>query len=64
MPAIGERCPELRVIDIDKTWRTIYRLDPDAVIILDVFSKKTRATPQSVINRSRIGLWKYDDAWQ
>jgi phage-related protein len=62
MPVIGERCHELRVIDIDKTWRIIYRIDSDAIVILDVFSKKTRTTPQSVIIRSRKRLREYDDA--
>ncbi len=62
MPVIGERCHELRVIDSDKTWRIIYRIDSDAIVILDVFSKKTRTTPQSVINRSRKRLREYDDA--
>ena len=62
MPAIGERCHELRVVDINATWRIIYRIDPDAIVILDVFSKKTRATPQLVINRSRKRMREYDDA--
>ena len=62
MLVIGERCHELRVVDVDKTWRIIYRIDSDAIVILDVFSKKTRATPQSVINRSRKRLREYDDA--
>lgn len=64
MSVIGERCHELRVVDVDKTWRIMYRVDPDAVVILDVFSKKTRTTPQSVIERSRRRLRDYDDAWQ
>jgi phage-related protein len=62
MPVIGERCHELRVVDVDQTWRIIYRIDSDAIVILDVFSKKTRTTPQSVINRSRKRLREYDDA--
>ena len=62
MPAVGERCHELRVIDVNATWRIIYRIDPDAIVILDVFSKKTRSTPQSVINRSRKRMREYDDA--
>ena len=28
----------------------MYRVDPDAVVILDVFEKKTSKTPKSVIN--------------
>ena len=62
MPAIGERCHELRIVDIDVTWRLIYRVDPDAIVIVDVFSKKSRTTPQSVITRSKKRLREYDDA--
>ena len=40
MPGMGLRCHELRVNDGGKTWRVIYRLDADAVLILDVCSKK------------------------
>jgi phage-related protein len=39
----------LRVVDEGATWRIIYRLDDDAVAIVDVFSKKTRQTPGQVI---------------
>lgn len=45
MPAIGPRCHELRVVDAGVSWRIVYRTDPDAIVIADVFSKKTRATP-------------------
>jgi phage-related protein len=49
MPAIGERCQELRIVDVNTTWRIIYRVDPDAIVIVDVFSNKSRTTPKSVI---------------
>ncbi len=62
MPAIGERCHDLRIIDADVTWRIIYRVDPDAIVIVDVFSKKSRTTPKGVIVRSRIRLREYDNA--
>ncbi len=62
MPAVGDRCHELRIVDKGATWRLIYRVDPDAVVVLDVFSKKSRATPKSVIGRSRKRLKEYDDA--
>jgi phage-related protein len=62
MPSIGERCHELKVVDVNATWRIIYRIDPDAIVILDVFSKKTRATPKSEINRSRKRMREYNDA--
>jgi phage-related protein len=59
---IGERCHELRIVDVDATWRIIYRVDPDAIVILDVLSKKSRATPRPVIACSRKRLREYDDA--
>jgi phage-related protein len=62
MPAIGPRCHELRILDRDGTWRIVHRVDPDAVIILDVFSKKTRATPDTVIRACRARLAAYERA--
>ena len=53
---------ELRIVDADQTWRIIYRVDADAVVIADVFSKKTIATPTTVIDVSRTRLRHYDDA--
>ena len=50
MPSIGRRCLELRIPDKRATWRIILRVDEDAVVILEVFSKKTRATSRSVID--------------
>ncbi len=60
MPSIGTRCHELRVIDQGVAWRIVYRADPDAVIILEVFSKKTRRTPQEVIETCIRRLRAYD----
>jgi len=62
MPTIGERCHELRIMDVDTTWRIIYRVDPDAIVIADVFSKKTRTTPKAVIERAKKRLREYDNA--
>ena len=61
MPGIGSRCHELRIQDADSTWRIIYRVDTDAVIIAEVFAKKTQATPKSVIDTCRRRLKSYDD---
>ena len=61
MPAISRRCHELRVVDEDATWRIIYRLDEDAVVIVEVFSKKTRQTPGRVIVECRRRLRQYDE---
>jgi phage-related protein len=62
MPVIGPRCHELRVKDKSTEWRIAYRLDADAVVIADVFSKKTRATPQPAIETCRRRLKAYDAA--
>jgi phage-related protein len=61
MPAIGRRCHELRIQDQEQTWRIVYRLDADAVVIAAVFSKKTRKTPREIIATSRSRLKAYDD---
>lgn len=60
MPSVGARCHELRVNDQGVAWRIIYRVDPDAIIILEVFSKKTRRTPQDVIDTRIQRLRAYD----
>lgn len=49
MPGIDAACHELRVVGRDVTWRIIYCLDPEAVVILDVFAKKTGTTPKSTM---------------
>ncbi len=59
MPGIGPACHELRVVDQDQTWRIMYHLAPDAVVILDVFSKKTATTPDSVIASCQRRLAQY-----
>ncbi|MEO6488283.1 MAG: type II toxin-antitoxin system RelE/ParE family toxin [Thermoanaerobaculia bacterium] len=57
MPAIGSGCHELRVLDGDVSWRILYGLTSDGVVILEVFSKKSRATPKSVLDVARR-RWK------
>jgi len=61
IPAIGGRCHELRIVDGDSTWRIVYRADPDAVIIAEVFKKKTSQTPKRVIATCKARLREYDD---
>jgi len=62
MPSIGSRCHELRVNDADMTWRLIYRIDPDAIVIAEVFAKKTEKTPKDVIEACKKRLKEYDNA--
>ncbi len=50
MPSIGLRCHELRINDSQGTWRIIYRIDEDAIVILkEVFQKKTNQTPEKKV---------------
>lgn len=62
MPDIGPRCHELRINDAAGNWRIIYRLDQDAIVIAEVFRKKTRQTPQDVKEVSKERLRRYDNA--
>jgi len=59
MPNIGAHCHELRITDRDKIWRIIYRIEPDAIVLLDVFKKKDRTTPQLVIDECKTRLARY-----
>jgi phage-related protein len=60
MPSIGARCHELRVRDENRRWRVIYRIDTDAIVIVDVFSKTTRATSNHDIDNCKARLKSYD----
>lgn len=60
MPVIGIRCHELRINDESGTFRIVYRVDTDAIVILDVFMKKTQETPSSVIVVCKRRLRDYD----
>lgn len=61
MSAIGTRCHELRIMDENSTWRIVYRVDGDAVVILEVFSKKTAKTPKSVLDVCKVRIRRYDE---
>ena len=61
IPSIGRRCHELRVRDESANWRVIYRVDADAVVLLEVFAKKTGKTPAAVIRACKARLKRYDE---
>lgn len=60
MPSVGKRCHELRISDDKVSWRIIYRIDADAVVIAEVFSKKSGTTPKHVIEICKARLREYD----
>ena len=60
MPSVGARCHELRIKDESHTWRIMYRIDTDAIVILEVFEKKTGKTPKHVIVTCKERMKVYD----
>ena len=62
LPVVGPRCGALRVRDAEHSWRIMYRVDPDAVVVVDVYAKKTPKIPDEVIQRCQRRLKRYDEA--
>jgi phage-related protein len=60
MPSIGVQCHELRIRDLGRAWRIVYRIDEDAIVILDVFEKKSQKTPKRVIDNCRRRIRQFD----
>lgn len=60
MPSVGPHCHELRVNDTNQTWRVIYRIDEDAIVVAEVFSKKTAQTPPPIIDACKNRYRRYD----
>jgi phage-related protein len=60
MPSIGSRCHELRIQDADKSWRIVYRIDSDAIVILEVFRKTTNQTPLRIIADCKRRLKQFE----
>ena len=56
MPSLGAACHELRIVDRSVTWRIMYHVAADAIVILDVFAKKTPATPKAISAECRKRL--------
>lgn len=62
LPAIGSGCHELRLRDGGHSWRVVYFLDEDEIVIREVFAKTTRATPIDIIGTCRKRLAAYRQA--
>jgi phage-related protein len=60
MTSICYKCHELIVEDKNKSWRIVYRIDDDAVIILEVFEKKSQKTPKNIIDVCKRRITHYD----
>lgn len=62
LPDVGPRCGALRIRDAEHNWRIMYRTDADAVLIVEVYAKRTRTIPKAVIDRCQRRLRAYDEA--
>lgn len=60
LPSIGARCHEIRITDCSRAWRIVYRIDAEAIIVAEVFEKKTQKLPGAVIEACRKRLAKLD----
>ncbi len=60
MPSVGARVHELRIRDEEHNWRIIYRADQDRILIVAVFAKTTRKTPERTIDLRKKRLRDYD----
>ena len=56
----GEVKTPPRIDDGSVTWRIVYHVDSDAIVILEVFQKKSRTTPKQVIEVTRKRLRAYE----
>ena len=59
MPTIGNACHELWIADKSSMWRIIYGIASDAIIIIEVFEKKTRQTPDYIVEKCKRRLKEY-----
>jgi hypothetical protein len=55
----GEMLPT--PLDETLAWRIMYRIDADAIVILEVFRKKSPETPKPVIDVCKARLKRYED---
>jgi len=62
LPHVGPRCGALRVRNAEQNWRIMYRIDSDAVLVVEMYPKKTRKIPDEVIERCKKRLKQYDAA--
>jgi phage-related protein len=62
MPTIGPGCHELRIIDENVTWRIIYAVDFEAIVVLEVFAKKSNKTPEGILSSCKQRLRSFRES--
>lgn len=61
LPGLGPRCGALRIPDAEHHWRIMFRVDSDAVLVAEVYAKKTRKIPVEAMQRCGRRFKQYDD---
>lgn len=66
LPSIGSGIHELKIKDGEKnaTWRIVYRIDSDAIIVAGWFNKKSQKLPKNFVETCQQRLRRYDDLIQ
>lgn len=59
MANIARSCHELRIHDQHRTWRIVYFIDDEAIVILEIFARTTSQTPQAVLTICKLRLGRY-----
>ena len=59
LPSIDVKCHELRITDENVIWRVVYAIENDAIVILEVFPKKTEKIPKKDIDIIKNRLSSY-----
>jgi phage-related protein len=60
MPRLGKNCHELRINDVDATWRFYYRIDSDFIVCAEWNSKKTEQTSKATFELCKSRFKAYD----
>lgn len=53
---------ELRINDEHESWRIVYRVDDDYILVAHIFSKKSQKMPMEIIEVCKRRLKDYDSS--
>ena len=60
LPNVGVGCNELSINDDQNTWRIVYKIYIDAILILEIFIKKSNTTQKFIINACKERIKRYE----
>ncbi len=59
MPMVGAASHELRIVDAAQSWRIVYHISNEAIVLLEVFSKKSGKTPRRILQTCQQRLQEF-----